>query len=685
LKVRHVAALAITVLAAAGCGGGGGGGALFNTGSPPPTQSTQSGSVGASGGSVSVTLGAQTVTITAPNGALSGTGTLSITLYAPSAAPTALSKVRKTKTIAADATLLSEFTVTLTGATLIKPLAASFTIGGPASGDIFRLAGDGTKFDDVDTVSWANGTATTDQNTAYPRMSLASGTTYALYMEPQAEATGAPTPAITVTSNTANPIGMLSTATFTAKEVDPNNGFPYLDPNFTFGLSNGSLGTIAPSTGVLTTGPVDGSGNVTATDTTAGRGNPKGSVAITVSSERPGNTGDAFSYTGTLSSTTQLTNSNITTQPQTSSGTVALNSTVPGFTAAAGGGGTNEVRSTEVDTYTLNTLTTKTVSNYQYATAGLTGTLSILKSSASDSDGATTNNTYGTGNGLLDVLPETAGSFGPNNAALTTVTVDPAGYHGQRGTAADGSYSEVDADPLGDVQTITGKADFSATYDASQYSGYKFVITKPSSAANPTITMTIYRGSTVAGSLTIPSWIPSSLTQPSVETDADTAAVTYPSGCSVPAKYGTSGNKIVQTIERVDPALGNLETETTTTYTAPSVGPVCIQMNDDVGTYYDYTLQNGYVVYVSGNAQPVQVTSMSETLTLQSATTGSGTTTSSLKRGSSTVRGSAFTPSALAPVAFARAHFEQQVHAQLAAQRKATFNKSFLSQGVKSL
>lgn len=684
MKIRHVAALAITALAASGCGGGGSGsGPYINTGSPAPTQATQSASVGTAGGSVTVTLGSQSVTVTVPSGALSGSGTLSITLFAPSAAPTALSKLRKTKTIASDATLLDEFTVTLTGANLIKPLAASFTIAAPASGDIFRLAGNDTKFDDVDTVTWANGTATTDQNVAYPRMSLAAGTTYALYMEPQAEATGAPIPAITVTSNTTNPIAMLSTATFTGHETDPNNGFPYLDPNFTYALSNASLGTIAASTGVLTTGPVDGAGNVTATDTTAGRGNPKGSDAITVSSERPGNAGDAFTYSGTLSTTTQLTNSNITTQPQTSNATVALNATVPSFTPATGGG-SNEVDSTEVDTYALQTVTTKTVSNYQYATTGPTATLSITKSAATDSDGASSTNTYGTGNGLLDVLPETAGAFGPNNAALTNVTADPAGYGGQRVTTAGGSYSEQDNDPLGDVQTITVGPDFSAVYDARQYSGYAFIIGAPT--GNPaTITLTIYRGSTVAGTLTVPSWIPSTLTTPSMETDVDAASVTYPAACNVPAKYGTSGNRIVQTIDRADPAYGNLEHETTTTYTAPSVGPVCVQLSDNVGTFYDYTLQNGYVVYVSGNAQPVQVTTMSETLTLQSATTESGSTTSSLKRGTSSVRGSVFTPSALAPVAFARARFEQHVRQQLAAQRKVTFNKSFLSQGVKSL
>jgi hypothetical protein len=582
--------------------------------------------------------------------------------------------------------LLSEFRVTLTGATLLKPLQASFTTAAAAAGSLFRLAGFGnSKFDDVDTVTWTAGTALSDLNVAYPRMSLAAGTLYAFYAEPTIEATAAPTPAITVATTSTLPIGMLSSATFTAQEVDPNNGFPYLDPNFTFAIDNGSLGTIVPATGVLTTGPVDGSGNVVATDNTAARGNPHGSLAVSVSSQRPGNVNDAFTFSGALSSTTQQTNSNITTQPQTDAGTVALTSTVSAFTPATGGG-QNAVSSVEADTYPLQTISTKTASAYQYTTAASKATLSILSSDAKDSNGAEYVNQYGAGNGILDVLPETAGRFGPNTAALTYTENDQANYGRQRVTAADGSYNETGQDPLGDIQTVTAKPDFSAVYDARQYSGFAFIIGKPTGTPAK-ITVTIFRGNTNEGSLTIPSWIPASMTQPSTETDVDSGTVTYPTPCNVPAKYGTSGNKLVQTINRVDSAFGNLETETTTTYTAPSVGPVCVQLADSVKTFYDYTLQNGFVLYASGNGQPVQLTSASETLTLQSATTSSGAVTTSVKRGAASAgRATAsIPPNALAPVAFARAHFEHVVREKLGGMRKTTFSKSFMSKGVKSL
>jgi hypothetical protein len=686
LRLQRVAAFCITALALAGCQGGGATAPSVNTGSGLPASVTQTMSIAPAGGSVSATLGTQTVTVIVPSGALNAQASVTLTVYAPSAAPSALqSNARKTKTVGTDAVLLSEFRVTVANATLLKPLQAALTTVAAPSGSLFRLAGFGTKVDDVDTVTWTSGTATSDLNVAYPRMSLAAGTLYAFYTEPTTEATAAPTPLITVATTSTLPVGMLSSATFTAQEVDPNNGFPYLDPNFTFAIDNSSLGTIVPATGVLTTGPVDGSGNVVATDNTAARGNPHGSLVVTVSSQRPGNVNDAFTFSGTLSSTTQQTNSNITTQPQTDAGTVALTSTVTAFTPAAGGG-QNAVSSVEADTYPLQTISTKTASVYSYATAASKATLSIVSSDAKDSNGAEYVNQYGTGNGILDVLPETAGTFGPNTAALTYTELDPANYGRQRVTAADGSYNELGQDPLGDQQTVTANPDFSAIYDASQYSGFAFVITKPTGTPAK-ITVTIFRGSTNEGSLTIPSWIPASMTKPSTETDVDNAAVTYPAACSVPAKYGTSGHQLVQTINRVDSAFGNLETETTTTYTAPAVGPVCVQLADSVKTFYDYTLQNGFVLFASGNGQAIQLTSASETLTLQSATTSSGAVTTSVKRGTASAgRATAsIPPNALAPVAFARAHFEHVVREKLGGMRKSTFSKSFMSKGVKAL
>jgi hypothetical protein len=660
---------------------------------------TSSGSVTPAGGSVTTTLGTQSVVITAPPGALSGTGTLSVTVFGNNAAPKTLQSAgRKVKKIGASAVLVVEFTVTLTGATLLKPLQASLTTGPAGSGSIFRLAGLGTVFDDVDTVTFAAGKASTDGNVLYSRMSLASGTYYAFYVEASSDASAASTPVVTVTNPTGNPVGMLGTAQIVGAEAQPN-GFPYLDPTFTYALDNATIGSVS-ATGLFTAGPVDGAGNVTVTDTTAGRGNPNGKAAVTVSSQRPGNIGDAFTFTGTLSSTTQQTNSNITTQPQTDAATVALTSTIAGASVIATPvpAVTTGANATETDTYPLQTIKTGTVNVYAYTTgtaAGVPatvvpGTFAIISSTATDSNGVVYSTGYDpngavSGNGILDVLPEKTGAFGPNNAVLQYIETDQANFSRNRTVAADGSYVEQGKDTFGDVQTINAHSDLSAFYDASQYSGYNFTITKPTGTPQK-ISVTIKTGNTIRGSLTIPSWIPASMTQPSTETDIDNGTTTYPAACKVPAKYGTSGNQIVQTINRADPALGNLETLTTTTYLSGTVGPVCIQMVDSVETFYDYTLQNGFVLFVSGNGLPIQLTTVSETLTLQSATTSGGTVTNALTRGTSAVRGtSSIASSAFAPLAFARARFEHAVREKLGGMRTATFNRNFMSQGVQTL
>ena len=681
-------------LAMAGCQGGGSNPPSPNTGVAPPLSVTQSGPVTPAGGSVTTTLGTQTVIVTAPAGAVSGPGTLSVTVFANNSAPKTLhSAGRKVQTIGADSVLVTEFTVTLTGATLVKPLQASLSTGAAASGSVFRLAGLGTTFDDVDTVTFGAGKATTDQNITFSRMSLANGTYYAFYVEPSTEATAAATPVITVTGAPVNPVAMFGTAQFSATEAQPN-GFPYLDTTFTFALdaAGTTLGKVTAA-GAFTAGPIDGTGNVVATDTTAGRGNPTGKGAVTVSSQRPGNVGDVFTFTGSLTSTIQLVNRN-PTQPQVDTAAVALTSTVKTASVIATPvpAVTTTAHSDETDTYPLLSVKTGTDSAYAYVTgtaAGIPptvvpGTVAIVSTNATDSNGVIYATQYDpsgiSGNGILDVLPETAGPFGPNNAVLQYDETDQANFTRHRVVAASGAYTEQGKDALGDVQTITVNADNSATYDARQYSGLRLTMTAPSVPPNPRIIVRIFNSAgTQLAAFNIASWIPTTLTQPSVETDVDNGSKTYPAACNVPAKYGTAGNQIVQTITRADAALGNLETFTTTTYVAPRVGPVCIQLADSVQTFYDYTGQNGFSVLVSGGTLPIELTSLAETLTLQSATVEGGTATLSSSRGTSSL-----SSGGAAALSFARARFEHAVREKTNWMRTQTFNRNFLT-GVKTL
>ncbi|MBV8078763.1 MAG: hypothetical protein JO186_00125 [Actinobacteria bacterium] len=630
------------------------------------------------------------MTATVPAGATAAATRFTLTIYANSVAKTLQSAHRGTRSIPSGAVGVVQFTLDDGGIPLLKPVQFAIATPNAPSGSIFRLAGLGTypdpanpgnsitSFNDVDTVTWSNGTATEDENVAYPRTSLASNTYYDLYTVPQANAASGPgTVALTVTQATPGAIPAFGTSTFTVSELG-QFGFPYLDPAPSFALDNAALGTIGTTSGVLTAGTVDATGHVVATETTTGRGSPQGKLAVAVSSQRPGYSGDTFSYTGTLSSTTQLTSANLTTQPQTSTVTVALTSTVGAAFTATTGGGQNVVTSAETDTYPLQTVTTNTTSTYTYAASGASGTLSILSSDAKDSNGAEYTTQYGNGNGILDVLPETTGSFGPNTAALTYVEKDPARFGRQRTVAANGSYTETDHDAFGTSQTITVNPNFSATLDDSQLDGFTFTLAAPTGSP-PTISITVTQAPNHATE-TVPSWFPAGMTAISNETDVDNGSKSFPTACAVPAKYGTSGNQVIQTIQRVDPALGNAETETTTTYLAPVVGPVCIQLTDNVQTFYNYTGQAGSIAIVpSGNAQPLQLTSMNETLTLQSASTSGGAVTSSTKRATS----SALSRSAFAPVALARVRFERFVREKLSA-HKPTVSRALFNHGVQA-
>ncbi|MEA2687577.1 MAG: hypothetical protein QOD51_184 [Candidatus Eremiobacteraeota bacterium] len=699
---RRGAILSIIAWALAGCQGGGANPPPFNSGNPAPTSATQSQTVSPSGGSVTTTLGTETVKVIVPSGALSGPATVTLTVYAAGSSPKTLqSSGRKVQTIGSGAALVAAFSVAISGATLLKPLQASVTTVAAPSGSIFRLAGYGTAFDDIDTATWSGGVATSDLNIAYPRMSLATapaGTLYAFYTEPSGSASAVPTPVLTAASVTPNPIGMFGTATFTGSEMSPN-GFPYLDPTFAYSLSDPTLGTINASTGAFTAGPIDGAGTVNVTDTTAGRGNPHGGGPISVTSQRPGNKGDAFNFTGTLSSTTQLVNSN-PTQPQTDTASVTLNTTVTSaqVIATPAPGITTVAHSVESDAYPLQTVTTSSDTGYGYLTGTsaalpptfVPGTVLMTETLAKDSNGSSYDTQYDVvhGNGIVDVLPEATGPFGPNTAALRYVETDPANFARNRVVAANGSYVEQGTDAFHDVQTAIVNSDLSASLDARQYSGFRFTMSAPSAPPNSRIIFRLFNAAgTQLQAFSLPNWIPATLTQPSMETDVDNGSKPYPASCSVPAKYGTSGNQIVQTINRADTAFGNLETQTTTTYMAPRVGPVCIQMTDAVQTFYDFTLQNGFVVLVSGGTLPIQLTNISETLTLQSAKTESGTTTTSIARGTSSgTRATASVPSSgFAPVSFARARFNHAVREKLGGLRKATFSHSFGNNGVKQL
>jgi hypothetical protein len=232
----------------------------------------------------------------------------------------------------------------------------------------------------------------------------------------------------------------------------------------------------------------------------------------------------------------------------------------------------------------------------------------------------------------IDTVPEVAATW-TNQPGKTVNEADADGTTDARTVATNGTYLDTQTEPYGSAGTafniVSGtNTDGSGTMLGTQFSNLYgiggFGFTAPAAGA---ITVNILDVTStpalpvVDGTLATPAaWFTPSPTLSS-ETDALTAGVTYPAGCNVPSLEGTSGNEIVQTISTLDPILGYTEVETTSTYTSPSYGPVCIQLGDVQTYYYDYlddtaAAVSGFADYVGTTLSTVTT---NETLTLQSA------------------------------------------------------------------
>ncbi len=77
-------------------------------------------------------------------------------------------------------------------------------------------------------------------------------------------------------------------------------------------------------------------------------------------------------------------------------------------------------------------------------------------------------------------------------------------------------------------------------------------------------------------------------------------------------------NQLVQTVTKVDPVFGEVDTTTTTTWVTQGIGATCWEINDVVNQYYDYSGQSAYIPFFSGT--PVQVTTTDVTMGLNQAT-----------------------------------------------------------------
>ena len=373
---------------------------------------------------------------------------------------------------------------------------------------------------------------------------------------------------------------------------------------------------------------------------------------------RPLANGDTFSYAGTT--TKSFVYSGVAPQPQsTTAYTVAQSLSVSGPTTYAGASNVFDVKDAETDTSPLQQLGLTTDTFYALLPSGSTTDLVTYGYTSSDSNGeslAVTIPSVGSGNGLVDELPEAKNQSWTNGPAQTTNETSPGGESSTRVVNADGSYTDTTTFGTGSIYptanpalppasqaVITQNPDGTGSYifyeapgDGSAQQNYLEIdvaTPEPAASGQPAL---IPITSTIAGStpdeVDVPLWYPQPLAL-YTETDNDAGATTIPAACAVPASFGKSANAVVQTISQYDTIVGTQETLSQTNYIVPTYGLACVSLNDKLQFYYDYSGQSGLAagptVNVTATATlPIEIETISTTLGL----TSSNAATASVRR-----------------------------------------------------
>lgn len=383
------------------------------------------------------------------------------------------------------------------------------------------------------------------------------------------------------------------------------------------GGTNNPLPTTHPSTSPTAT-PTPAP---TATPTPANFGCPGVSpFAIgsrrAMAAPRPIASGDQFSYTGTLQQT--YAQSAPCPQPTaTTSATVAIGVSDSATTAPSGNAGSLSTV-TETDAFPTHSSTITTTQTLE-----LSGSKLLLYATTSKD---TTNDTIATSYANAQQLDDLgAGGSWTNNPAATITEALADGTAISRSVATDGSYTDTETYVDGSTATINvnGAANGKPLDGSGVYSfaGASFAYGAPSGG---NITLTISSPGSPTKARSFPAWFTVPASAYITDSFADNGTKTFDASCTVPASIASSGNQIVETYSVLDPILGYTETRTTTTYDVDGYGPACVVIADTLNSFYDYSNDTTRIDYQSENGQPNSVNTISETLSAQSATCGSG-------------------------------------------------------------
>ena len=315
--------------------------------------------------------------------------------------------------------------------------------------------------------------------------------------------------------------------------------------------------------------------------------------------------GDTFTYSGSLSKT--YAQSAPCPQPtSTTSAIIGITVTNSATTAPNSTAATNQ-KSVETDTFPTQATTTTTDQVVQNTASAFL----LYSTTSKDSIGNTVATNFANAQ-QLDALPESPGSWGPNDPSATVTETLADGTAILRTVKSDGSYTDNETFVDGTHFTIAvdGLANGKPRDGGGVYTigGTSFTYAPPSGG---TITLTISGATTKTR--TFPVWftIPASYIS---DTFSDNGSQTLDPNCPANSSGATSGNQIVETYVVLDPVLGYNETRTTTSYVVNGFGPVCVKIADTLNSFYDYQNDTTKIDYQSQNGQPNSVDTILEYL-----------------------------------------------------------------------
>lgn len=269
---------------------------------------------------------------------------------------------------------------------------------------------------------------------------------------------------------------------------------------------------------------------------------------------------------------------------------------------------TNETDSGKLSTYTVDTKQYLQFASDSSRSNGIDVTQVAVDSS--DSNGVNSTTTFGSGNGVLDELPQVPAAQWSNAAARATVENDPSGESISSTYAADGTYTGSATYPEGGSAAITENADGSGLYTLPFLSvpNSAFAV---SSVASGMISISL-EAEALGGTLwaNIPVWYPSVPPVLAGDDLADKGNAPIPSTCNVPSSVGTQAVEIDEQRVRLDTIYGELERTNQRSYVVPPYGAVCVVVHDDLVSYYDFSGQSVFIF----NDTPLRETVTDETV-----------------------------------------------------------------------